>query len=108
MAFVDRAVIAPTSGADCYGLAQRARRERAGVAGGQDHCSIHPEMIGSINQDTATSPPTSSYWWPVLAERGPDRGARRPPGKARRPRIPGVSEGGATPPGGMPRPRGGP
>jgi plastocyanin len=32
-----------------------------GAAGGQYHCSIHPEMIGSINQDTSTPPPTSSY-----------------------------------------------
>jgi plastocyanin len=32
-----------------------------GAAGGQYHCSIHPEMIGSINQSTATPPPTSSY-----------------------------------------------
>src|ERR1700681_438358 len=32
-----------------------------GVAGGQCHCSIHPEMVGSINQDTSTSPPPSSY-----------------------------------------------
>ena len=32
-----------------------------GAAGGQYHCSIHPEMIGSINQDTSTSLPTPSY-----------------------------------------------
>ena len=32
-----------------------------GAAGGQYHCSIHPEMTGSINQDTATSPPPSPY-----------------------------------------------
>ena len=32
-----------------------------GAAGGQYHCSIHPEMVGSINQDTSTSPPTSPY-----------------------------------------------
>jgi plastocyanin len=34
-----------------------------GVAGGHYHCSIHPEMIGSINQDTQTSAPPapSSY-----------------------------------------------
>ena len=33
-----------------------------GAAGGQYHCSIHPEMIGSINQDTAPpSSPTSPY-----------------------------------------------
>ena len=46
--------------------------------------------------------------WPVHDEEGPDRGARRPAGKARRPRILTVFEGGATPPAGMPRPRGGP
>jgi len=33
-----------------------------GAAGGEYHCAIHPEMIGSINQDTSTSPaPPSSY-----------------------------------------------
>jgi plastocyanin len=32
-----------------------------GAAGGQYHCSIHPEMIGSINQDSSTSPPAPSY-----------------------------------------------
>ena len=34
-----------------------------GAGGGRDHCSIHPEMIGSINQDTPTptSPPPPSY-----------------------------------------------
>ena len=33
-----------------------------GAAGGQYHCSIHPEMIGSLNQDTAPpSSPTSPY-----------------------------------------------
>jgi plastocyanin len=32
-----------------------------GAAGGQYHCSIHPEMTGSLNQPTATPPPTSSY-----------------------------------------------
>jgi plastocyanin len=32
-----------------------------GAAGGQYHCSIHPEMIGSINLDTLASPPSSSY-----------------------------------------------
>jgi plastocyanin len=32
-----------------------------GAAGGNYHCSIHPEMIGSINQDTSTSPPSSLY-----------------------------------------------
>ena len=50
--------------------------------------------------------------WPVIV--GPlmswnsdalhKSGARRPDGKARRPSIPGVCEGGATPPAGMPRP----
>jgi len=58
--------------------------------------------------------------WPVSVESVVDSGARRPDGKARRPRIPGVFEGGATPPargprrafcarwggGGMPRPEG--
>jgi plastocyanin len=28
-----------------------------GDSGGQYHCSIHPVMIGSINQDTQTTPP---------------------------------------------------
>ena len=32
-----------------------------GAAAGQYHCSIHPEMIGSFNQDTAPAPPTSAY-----------------------------------------------
>jgi len=32
-----------------------------GAAGGAYHCTIHPEMIGSINQDTQTSALTSSY-----------------------------------------------
>jgi plastocyanin len=32
-----------------------------GATSGQYHCSIHPEMIGSINQNTKTSPPTTSY-----------------------------------------------
>ena len=34
-----------------------------GAAGAEYHCSIHPEMIGSINQDTSTPPPppSSSY-----------------------------------------------
>jgi len=32
-----------------------------GAAGGAYHCSIHPGMIGSINQDTSTPPPPSSY-----------------------------------------------
>src|SRR5688572_9751900 len=43
--------------------------------------------------------------WPVSAEAVADFGARRPGGKARRPSIPGVCEGGATPPAGMPRPK---
>jgi plastocyanin len=29
-----------------------------GAASGHYHCSIHPEMIGSINQDTTPSSPT--------------------------------------------------
>jgi plastocyanin len=32
-----------------------------GATSGQYHCSIHPEMIGSINQNTVASPPTTSY-----------------------------------------------
>jgi len=28
-----------------------------GAAGGQYHCSIHPEMVGSVNQNTANMPP---------------------------------------------------
>ena len=33
-----------------------------GAAGGEYHCAIHPEMIGSINQDTSASPaPPASY-----------------------------------------------
>jgi plastocyanin len=27
------------------------------AAGGQYHCSIHPVMVGSVNQDTSTVPP---------------------------------------------------
>jgi plastocyanin len=30
-------------------------------SGAQYHCSIHPEMIGSLNQDTPTAPPAPSY-----------------------------------------------
>jgi plastocyanin len=29
----------------------------AGTSNGQYHCSIHPEMVGSINQATAVAPP---------------------------------------------------
>lgn len=32
-----------------------------GAASGQYHCSIHPSMIGSVNQDTAPSSPTPAY-----------------------------------------------
>jgi plastocyanin len=32
-----------------------------GAASAPYHCSIHPEMIGSINQDTSAPPPASSY-----------------------------------------------
>jgi plastocyanin len=33
-----------------------------GASGAPYHCSIHPEMIGSINQDTSSQPaPTSEY-----------------------------------------------
>src|SRR3954470_5418966 len=41
---------------------------------------------------------------PDRVDRGISPGARRPDGKARRPRIPAVFERGATPPAGMPRP----
>ena len=33
-----------------------------GATGNQYHCSIHPEMIGSVNQNTETSPPPSSFY----------------------------------------------
>jgi len=33
-----------------------------GATANQYHCSIHPEMIGSINQDTAASAPPSSFY----------------------------------------------
>ena len=29
----------------------------AGTGGGQYHCSIHPVMVGSVNQDTSSAPP---------------------------------------------------
>jgi plastocyanin len=32
-----------------------------GAAGGQYHCSIHPEMIGSLSKDIAPSSPTPAY-----------------------------------------------
>jgi plastocyanin len=32
-----------------------------GAAAGQYHCSIHPEMVGSVNQDTGPSPSTPGY-----------------------------------------------
>ena len=32
-----------------------------GAGSGQYHCSIHPEMVGSINQDTSTTAPAPSY-----------------------------------------------
>ena len=32
-----------------------------GRASRQYHCSIHPEMVGSINDDTSASPPPPSY-----------------------------------------------
>ena len=45
---VNRAVVAPITGPDCYRLAQRARRERAGV----DGAVIEHEMMGHIIQIT--------------------------------------------------------
>jgi plastocyanin len=35
-----------------------------GSGGGQYHCSIHPVMIGSINQDTLSSPPCQGQYCP--------------------------------------------
>jgi plastocyanin len=31
-----------------------------GIAGGQYHCTIHPSMVGSFNQDTSTASPSPS------------------------------------------------
>jgi len=35
-----------------------------GAGGGQYHCSIHPVMVGSINQDTSPSPPCQGQYCP--------------------------------------------
>ena len=35
-----------------------------GGAGGQYHCSIHPVMVGSINQDTSASSPCQGQYCP--------------------------------------------
>jgi plastocyanin len=32
-----------------------------GAASAAYHCSIHPEMVGSVNQDTSASPPAPFY-----------------------------------------------
>ena len=32
------------------------------AAGGPYHCSIHPVMVGSVNQDTTTSPPSQGAY----------------------------------------------
>jgi hypothetical protein len=32
-----------------------SRPTAIGAAGGQYHCAIHPEMVGSINQETSTT-----------------------------------------------------
>jgi uncharacterized protein (DUF2236 family) len=55
--------------------------------------SIHDRVRGRVGE------------WPVSAESVGDFGARRPAGKPRRPSIPGVCEGGATPPAGILRPK---
>jgi plastocyanin len=34
----------------------------AGTGGGQYHCSIHPVMVGSINQDTSSAPPCQGQY----------------------------------------------
>jgi len=35
-----------------------------GAGGGQYHCSIHPVMVGSINQDTSPSSPCQGQYCP--------------------------------------------
>jgi hypothetical protein len=35
-----------------------------GNGGGQYHCSIHPVMVGSINQDTSSSSPCQGPYCP--------------------------------------------
>jgi len=35
-----------------------------GSGGGQYHCSIHPVMVGSINQDTSSSSPCQGQYCP--------------------------------------------
>src|ERR1700724_513584 len=48
---------------DTGNLAPGASTQRMslGAASAPYHCSIHPEMIGSINQDTSASPSGPSY-----------------------------------------------
>ena len=36
----------------------------SGAGGGQYHCSIHPVMVGSINQDTSPSSPCQGQYCP--------------------------------------------
>ena len=90
----------------------RACGEVVRVAGGRHRpasytwrvrdCSRLSRLAGGL---TSLSRPMSSSGLSSLKQ-VLDSGARRPDGKARRPRIPGVFEGGATPPAGMPRPEG--
>jgi plastocyanin len=42
---------------DTGALAPGASSRPMPLAGGQYHCSIHPVMVGSVNQDTSASPP---------------------------------------------------
>jgi len=48
---------------DTGDLAPGASSQPMAIAAGsgQYHCSIHPEMVGSINQDTSTNLPGPSY-----------------------------------------------
>ena len=41
---------------DTGDLAPGASSQATTIGGGQYHCSIHPVMIGSITQDTQTTP----------------------------------------------------
>jgi plastocyanin len=57
-------VVLDNGSADTGNLAPGASSQpmTIGANGAPYHCSIHPEMIGSINQDTSSPPaPTSGY-----------------------------------------------
>jgi hypothetical protein len=112
-----------SSGRQKAGCDATAPRQRQSLRGNPDRrtfrldwqqISVRVPQPDACRQSDATSPPVGRRIPAVgpsglsTGEQGPDRGARHPDGKARRPRIPGVFKGGATPPAGMPRPRGGP